>query len=170
MECISFEEHSPRVHSSVFIAEGAKVIGQVSIGAESSIWFNAVLRGDINSIAIGERTNIQDACILHVTHDSPVIVGSDVTVGHRAIIHGCTIGDSCLIGMGAIVLDGARVGKQSLIGAGAVVLQEFIVPEGSLVTGVPGRVVRQLTNGEKTQIQQSAANYVAYAERHRSGH
>jgi len=160
-----FECHEPSFPATVFVASGAHVIGQVSLGADSSVWFNVVLRGDINSITIGERTNIQDGTIMHVTGAHPVVVGSDVTIGHRAIVHGCTIGNSCLIGMGSIVLDGARVGDHSLVAAGAVVLQDFAVPEGSLVAGVPGKIIRQLTDDERSHIMKSARNYVEYARR-----
>ncbi|MFN0157875.1 MAG: gamma carbonic anhydrase family protein [Bacteroidota bacterium] len=166
MNVLTFEGQSPRLDHSVFVAAGVHVIGNVQVGAESSLWFNCVLRGDINRITIGERTNIQDGCVLHVTHQYAVNVGSDVTVGHRAIVHGCTVEDACLIGMGAIVLDGARIGAQSLIAAGTVVLQNVVVPPGSLVAGVPGRVVRRLTDEEKVHIIQSATNYTAYARRY----
>lgn len=168
MNVLPFEHYIPKIHPSAYLAENVNVIGNVVVGADSSIWFNSVLRGDINSITIGDRTNVQDACVMHVTHECPVMVGSDVTVGHRAIIHGCTIGDACLIGMGSIVLDGAKVGAGSLVAAGAVVLQGFVVLEGSLVAGVPGRIIRLLTDDEKGHILQSASNYVGYAKRHQT--
>ncbi len=167
MGILVFEEHVPAIHPTAYVAENADVIGRVNIGADASIWFQSVLRGDINSIRIGARTNIQDACVMHVTHEHPVVVGADVTVGHRAIIHGCTIEDACLIGMGSIVLDGARVGMGSLVAAGAVVLQGFVVPEGSLVAGIPAKVIRRLTDAERGHILQSASNYAGYAQRHR---
>ncbi len=132
-----------------------------------SIWFNCVLRGDINGIYVGERTNIQDGCILHVTHELPVYVGHDVTVGHRAIVHGCRVEDGSLIGMGAVVLDRARVGRQALVAAGAVVREGFEVPDGMLAAGVPAKVVRPLTEEEKSGILESARNYVEYAEHFR---
>lgn len=162
---ISFEGHTPSLHPTVFVADGAHIIGDVQIGADASVWFNTVLRGDINSIIIGDRTNIQDGSVFHVTHEQRVTMGSDVTVGHRAIVHACTVGDCCLIGMGSVILDNATVGSYSLVAAGAVVLQNFVVPEGSLVAGVPARVIRPLTDQEKEQLRQSAVGYVGYARR-----
>ena len=151
----------PRVHETVFLAQNCAIIGDVEIAKDANIWFNAVIRGDINYIRIGERTNIQDGAILHVTGSThPLIIGSDVTVGHGAILHGCTIENGCLIGMGAIVLDGAVVSKNSLVAAGALVLEGFIVPEGTLVAGVPAKVKRELTNEEKEIIMQSAQEYL----------
>ena len=167
MNLVAFEGRSPVLHPTVFVAAGVHLIGNVRVGPEASLWFNSVLRGDINDITIGGRTNVQDACVLHVTHEHAVIVGNDVTIGHRALVHGCTIEDGCLIGMGAIVLDGARIGEQSLIAAGAVVLQNAVVPPGSLVAGVPGRVIRTLTDDEKAALRQSAVNYADYARRYR---
>jgi carbonic anhydrase/acetyltransferase-like protein (isoleucine patch superfamily) len=148
----------------VFVADGAFVIGDVHVGKDASIWYNAVLRGDINGIWVGERTNIQDGCVLHVTRDFPVIVGNDVTVGHRAVIHGCTIAHCAMIGMGAMVLDNAKVGSFSIVAAGAVVLEKSVVPEGTLVAGVPARVIRGITEEERQRLLESALNYVAYAQ------
>ena len=154
----------PTIDPSVFLAGGSQVIGNVTIGKDSGIWFNAVVRGDVNVVTIGERTNIQDGCILHVDHKQyPLTVGSDVTVGHGAILHACTISDECLIGMGAIVLDGAVVGKNSLVAAGSLVKMRDVIPEGVLVVGSPAKVVRALTAGEVATIRQSALNYIAYA-------
>ncbi|HEX9655985.1 MAG TPA: gamma carbonic anhydrase family protein [Bacteroidota bacterium] len=163
MSLISYGQKSPKIHSSVFIAEGAIVIGDVLISPHASVWYQSVLRGDINSVQIGERTNVQDGCVLHVTQNHPVIVGDDVTIGHRTIVHGCKIGDCALIGMGAIVLDGAVVGKNALIAAGAVVKEGFTVPERTLVAGIPARIMRELTNKEVEHIRQSAVHYVDYA-------
>jgi carbonic anhydrase/acetyltransferase-like protein (isoleucine patch superfamily) len=163
MPALSLGDRSPRIRSSVFLAEGSFVIGDVEIGEDASVWFSAVLRGDINSITIGERTNIQDGCVLHVTHENAVKVGNDVTVGHRAVVHGCTIADECLIGMGSVILDGASLGRNVLVAAGAVVLQNAVVPEGSLVAGVPARIIRPLTIDERNAIRDSARHYVEYA-------
>lgn len=153
----------PTIDPSAFIAEGAQVIGEVTVGKDASIWFNAVLRGDINSITVGDRTNVQDGVIMHVTKQLPVIVGKEVTIGHMAMIHGCVIEDGTLIGMNAVVLDNARIGRESLVAAGAVVRENFVVPGGVLVAGVPARIVRPLTDEEKIDLRRSADNYVGYA-------
>ena len=153
----------PRIHSSVFIAEGAYVIGDVRLEQDVSIWFNAVLRGDLNAIRIGHRTNIQDAAVLHVTGELPVEIGANVTVGHHAVVHACTVEDCSLIGMNAVVLDRARVGPYSVVAAGAVVRENFVVPEGVLVAGVPARIVRPLTEDEREELRASASHYVEYA-------
>ncbi len=160
----------PVMHESVFCVESAGVIGDVTVGKDSSIWFNAVVRGDVHYIRIGERTNIQDNCTLHVTHDThPLVLGDNITVGHGVTLHGCTIEDRCLIGMGATVLDGAVVGADSMIGAGALVTESMNVPPGSLVVGVPGKVKRTLSEKEKAGILQSAANYIGYVSEYNNG-
>lgn len=146
------------------MAEGVQLVGDVWLAQDSSVWFNSVLRGDINYVEVGERTNIQDGSVLHVTSEFACRIGSDVTVGHRAIVHACTVGDCCLIGMGSIILDNARIGSGSLVAAGAVVLQDFVVPEGVLVAGVPAKVIRPLTDAEKESIKESARHYVQYAK------
>lgn len=154
---------TPSIHQTAYIAEGAWVIGDVEVGKDSSVWFNAVLRGDINAIRLGERTNIQDAAVLHVTHDLVVWIGDDVTVGHQAIIHGCRIERGALIGMGAVVLDDARIGECALVAAGAVVKEGFVVPDGMLAAGVPAKIVRPLSDQEREALLDSAGRYVAYA-------
>jgi carbonic anhydrase/acetyltransferase-like protein (isoleucine patch superfamily) len=158
----------PRIHPSAFIADSAQIIGNVEIAKDASIWFNSVLRGDINSIYIGERSNIQDGSIFHVTSELPVYIGNDVTVGHGAIVHGCRVEDGSLIGMGAVVLDRAHIGKQALVAAGAVVREGFVVPDGMLVGGVPAKVLRALTEEEKKSLLESASHYVKYAESFRA--
>lgn len=163
----TFENSTPDLHPSVFVADTAEVIGNVELGPESSVWYGAVLRGDINRIIVGKRSNIQDGSVFHVTSRYPVRLGNNVTVGHRAIVHGCTIGNDCLIGMGAIILDNATVGDGTLVAAGAVVLQNAVVPERSLVAGVPARVIRTLSDDEVREIRESADHYVDYAVRHR---
>jgi len=154
---------SPRLHPSVFVAEGARIIGDVEVGESSSVWFNAVLRGDILPIRIGRRTNIQDGCILHTKDGFPLTVGEEVTFGHGVIAHGCAIGDLCLLGIGCVVLDGAVIGRGSVIGSGAVVPPGTIVPAHSLVMGVPGKVVKDLgpDSGEKNRA--FSDSYVRYA-------
>lgn len=149
----------PEIDDTVFIAPGAKLIGNVQVGKDSSIWYNAVLRGDINYIKVGEMSNIQDGTIIHVTHELPVKIGNLVTIGHQAVIHGCTIQDLTLIGMGAIVLDYAVVESKSLVAAGALVKQKFIVPSGTMVAGIPARVIRDLTEEEIKALEESAFSY-----------
>ena len=168
MGVLSHHGVSHRVHSTAWIAGGAWVIGDVEVGEQSSVWFNAVLRGDINAIRIGSRSNIQDGCILHVTGEYAVEIGEDVTVGHMAMLHGCRIGRCTLIGMNAVVLDHAVVGTCALVAAGSVVKEHSVVPDGTLVAGVPARVVRELTEEERHAIAQSAVNYIAYAASYRS--
>ena len=169
MGIIPYKGRIPKLHASVFVADGAKIIGDVEIGEDSGIWFNAVIRGDVNYIHIGPRTNIQDNSVLHVTSKTaPLNIGSDVTIGHSAVLHGCTIDDYCLIGMGAIVLDRAHIHRNSMVAAGAIVLEGFDVPEGMLVAGVPAKVKRELTEEEKQFIHQSAENYVGYVQAYKS--
>jgi carbonic anhydrase/acetyltransferase-like protein (isoleucine patch superfamily) len=151
----------PVVDPTAWVADSAIVVGDVVLGPESSLWFHAVVRGDVERVRIGARTNVQDNATVHVTRDEwPAIVGAGVTVGHNAVIHGCTIGDHCLIGIGAIVLDGAVLEHECLIGAGAVVTPGMRVPTGSLVLGQPGRVVRPLSADEIAHLHRSAAGYV----------
>jgi len=163
MPLVNHHGITPKVHPSSFIAPGAWIIGDVEVGEQGSIWFNAVLRGDINRIRVGARSNIQDGCVVHVTRELPALIGDDVTVGHMAMLHGCRIEDACLIGMNAVILDNASVGPRAIVGAGAVVRENFVVPEGTLVAGVPARVVRDLTDEERSSLLRSALNYVGYA-------
>ena len=154
----------PTIDPSAYVDESAQVIGDVVVGAECSIWLNAVVRGDVNSIRIGRQSNLQDGVIVHVNHDPsyPTTVGERVTVGHAAILHGCVIGDRCLIGMGAILLNGSHVGSDSIVAAGTLVPERAIIPPRSLVMGSPGRVRRALTDRELDFILEGAANYVRY--------
>jgi len=156
--------NSPQVHASAYIAPTACLIGAVIIEEEASIWFNTVARGDINTIRIGRASNIQDGCMLHVTQHLGLTVGERVTVGHGAILHGCTIESDCLIAMGAIILDGAKVGAHSIIAAGSIIAPATQIPPGSLVMGVPGKVMRQVTASDREMIERGAANYVGYKE------
>lgn len=158
---------APKVHATAFVAPGATVIGDVTLAEESSVWFSAVLRGDINRIVIGPRTNIQDGAVVHLADDFGTFVGELVTVGHKAVLHACTVGDEVLIGMGAIVLDGAEVGARSIIGAGAVVTGGKKIPPGSLVLGAPGKVVRTLDLDEQARLRVWAERYVELARIYR---
>jgi len=160
---------SPTIHPSVFLAQSAEVIGNVLIGRDCSVWFHTVIRGDVNFVRIGEQTNVQDGCILHVHHeDGPLVIGNSVTIGHGAIVHACSVEDFCLIGMGAIILDNARINPYTLVAAGAVVLNKTEFPGGVLVAGVPAKVIRELTTGERTMIEDSARNYSEYAKSYRT--
>jgi carbonic anhydrase/acetyltransferase-like protein (isoleucine patch superfamily) len=156
-------EITPEVDPTALIVPTATVIGDVTIGAESSVWFQVVIRGDVNHIRIGNRTNIQDGSVVHVTHKThPTVIGDDVTIGHNVTLHGCTVEDRCLIGIGAIILDGAVIGADSMVGAGAVVTPGTIVPPGSLVLGGPAKVKRELTEEEIASLKKSAGNYLEY--------
>lgn len=160
-------KETPRLHESVFVAEGARIIGDVRIARDASVWFNSVVRADINFISIGERTNIQDGCIIHLENEKPCIVGDDVTVGHGAILHGCVVEDRCLIGMGAVVLSGARIGKGSVIAAGTVIREDAQVPPFSLMAGVPGKLIRELPPETFEAHLKWAAKYVRLARLYR---
>lgn len=152
-----------------FIAENATVRGDVTIGNEVSIWFGAVVRADKDRIVIGDRSNIQDNAVLHTSAGHPVLMGSDVSVGHGAILHGCTIADRVLVGMGAIILNGARIGEDSLLGAGTVVTEGTVVPPGSVVIGVPGRVVKEISPDQRSHIVENARNYWSLARSYGHG-
>jgi carbonic anhydrase/acetyltransferase-like protein (isoleucine patch superfamily) len=156
------------LRDSVFIAPGAVVIGAVDLAEESSIWFGSVLRGDINRIIVGAQSNVQDGSVLHVSDDHPCILGERVTVGHRAVVHACTVEDEVLVGMGAIILDGARIGARSIVAAGALVPKNMQVPPGSLVMGSPARVVRPMTAEEQAGNQKLALKYVELSRQYRS--
>jgi carbonic anhydrase/acetyltransferase-like protein (isoleucine patch superfamily) len=160
----------PRLHESVFIADGARIIGDVEIGADSSVWFNAVVRGDVCPIRIGERTNVQDNVTLHVTHDTgPLNIGSRVTIGHNAVLHACTVQNETLIGMGAVLLDGCVIEPRVLVAAGSLVRQGFVAPSGMLVAGVPAAVKRPLTEDELRNALESPDNYARYVAAYREG-
>lgn len=163
----SFDGIKPQIDESVFVAESADVIGDVKIGKKSSVWYNVVIRGDEHSILIGENTNIQDGTVIHIGWDVPTKIGNNVTVGHKALIHGCTIGDNTLIGMGAIVLNNAEIGDFCIVGAGSLVTQNKKFPEGSLIMGSPAKVVRQLTQEERESIIKSADDYYEAAQKHK---
>ena len=165
-----FLRKKPAPGKNVFIAKTATVIGDVTLGAHSSVWYGAVLRGDINRIVVGHHSNIQDNAVLHLADDFPCLVGNWVTVGHGAIVHACTVGDETLVGMGAVILDGAVIGKQSIIGAKALVTQGTKIPPGSLVLGAPAKVVRKLSKEERAGLKWWAEKYVdngAYCLKHK---
>lgn len=148
MTVFSYQHDWPTLAADVYVAPGARIIGRVTVGTGSSIWFNAVVRGDMDEIVIGDQTNIQDNATVHVDSGVPVCIGSRVTVGHNAILHGCTVEDEVLVGMGAIILNGAVVGSSSIIAAGSVVAPGTVIPPRSLVMGIPGKVVRELTDDQ----------------------
>ena len=165
----SFLRKKPILGRDVYIAKGAAVLGDVTIGDHSSVWYNAVMRGDINRIVVGHHTNIQDNAMIHVEDELPCLIGNYVTIGHLAIVHACTVGDEVLIGMGATILDGANIGEHSLIGANSLVTQRTHIPPGSLVLGSPAKVARALNVGELEGLRNSAEKYArnaAYCLRH----
>jgi gamma-carbonic anhydrase len=167
---LAYDGRAPRLAATVFLAEGSVVSGDVEIGDDSSLWFGTVVRGDVNRVRIGARTNLQDHTVVHVTAGThPTTVGDDVTVGHRAVLHGCTVKDRCLVGIGAIVMDGAVVGPDAMIGAGALVPPGMVVPPGKLVLGSPAKVRRDLTAEEIASLLNSAKRYVGYAAKYRGG-
>ena len=166
----SFQNSQPKIHETVFVAENAVIIGDVEIGADSSVWYGAILRGDVNSIRIGERANIQDGSIIHVSSNThPTVLEDEITVGHRVTLHGCYIETGCLIGIGAIVLDGSRIGRDSLVGAGSLVTPGTEIPPRSLVLGSPARVKRELSAGEVHDLKKFWQNYVTYSRIYRTG-
>lgn len=165
---LSYENFEPSLNKSVFVASNAVLIGRLTIGERSSVWFSSVIRADINAIEIGSDTNVQDGCLLHVTNRHPLVIGDRVTVGHGAILHGCRIESDCLISMGAIVLDGATVGNGSIVAAGAVLAPGTTIASNSLVMGIPGRVVRTITEEDRRKIERGWQNYVEYAAKYRS--
>ncbi len=163
----TFLRKQPTLGTDVYIARSAVVLGDVTLGDYANVWFNAVLRGDINRIAVGHHSNIQDNCVLHLADDHACIVGNYVTVGHSAIVHACTVGNEVLVGMGSRVLDGASIGDQSILGAGTLVTQGTHIPPGSLVLGIPGKVVRKLSPQERASIKAMAEKYVGLASYYR---
>jgi carbonic anhydrase/acetyltransferase-like protein (isoleucine patch superfamily) len=163
---IALGDAAPEVPASAFVAAGARLIGAVRLGESASVWYNAVLRADGDTITVGDRSNVQDSVSVHVDGGLPVTIGRDVSIGHNAVVHGCTIGDGSLIGMGAVVLNGARIGAGCLIAGGAVVLEGADIPDGSLVAGVPGKVRRALTDEERAGLVRNAAAYLVHSERH----
>ncbi len=160
---------SPEIAASAWVADSAQVMGEVKIEGDASIWFGTVVRGDTSSITIGEGSNVQDASVLHADLGMPLVIGRHVTVGHQVMLHGCTIGDESLIGIGAIVLNGAKIGKNCLVGAGALVTEGKEFPDGSMIIGSPARVVKQLTPEQMQGLRQSAQHYIDNAHRFKAG-
>jgi carbonic anhydrase/acetyltransferase-like protein (isoleucine patch superfamily) len=157
---IPYQQIVPEIHPSVYIAQGAMIIGDVTIGEESSVWFNAVLRGDLDQIRIGARTNIQDGTIVHLDNGYPCIIGDDVTVGHGCIVHGCTVGDGAMLGMGAIVLTGAKIGERAIVGAGALVREGQEIPQETVAVGIPAKVRRDVSAEDLERIRFGTLDYV----------
>jgi len=166
----SYQNKHPKIHKNAFVARSADLIGDVEVGEDSSIWFGCIIRGDVNSIKIGKNTSIQDLSMVHVTHYTKedksdgyqTYIGDNVTVGHKVMLHGCTIGNACLIGMSSTILDGAIIGQESLVGAGSLVTQNKIFPPRSLIMGSPAKVIRELNDEEVESLYQSAKNYVKF--------
>ena len=169
MAVFSLDDRVPELGEGVWIAETATVLGTVKLGRNVSVWFDAVLRGDNDPIVVGDNSNIQDGAILHTDDGVPLTLGANVTVGHMAVLHGCTIGDGSLIGINAVVLNGAVVGKHCLIGANCLIPENKVIPDRSLVVGTPGRIIRQLSDEEVAGLDKSAENYVSNAARFASG-
>ncbi|MFG6487917.1 gamma carbonic anhydrase family protein [Roseateles sp. BYS78W] len=156
----------PTVDDTAWVADSAEVIGRVALGRDVSVWFNAVLRGDSDTLTIGAGSNIQDGSVLHADHGFPLVLGENVTVGHQVMLHGCTVGDESLIGIGAVVLNGARIGRNCIVGAGALVTEGKEFPDGSLIVGAPAKVVRELTEAQIAGLKASAAHYVNNGRRY----
>ncbi|MBA2779132.1 gamma carbonic anhydrase family protein [Billgrantia kenyensis] len=169
MAIYRYGEHRPDVHASVYVAESAEVIGQVTLQAEASVWYQAVLRGDSDHLEVGEQSNIQDGAVLHADPGFPLKVGKGVTVGHQAMLHGCTIGDGSLVGIQAVILNGAVIGENCLVAAGAVVKEGAEFPPNSLIVGAPAKVIRQLDDNAVEGLRLNAAVYVEKARQHKGG-
>jgi carbonic anhydrase/acetyltransferase-like protein (isoleucine patch superfamily) len=166
---LPFEGATPTLGDDVYVAQGARVIGNVDLGDQASVWYNAVVRGDLEHITIGAQTNVQDGTVIHIESGQyPTTIGEGVTIGHKALVHACTIGDNCLIGMGSIILDGAHIQDNCLVAAGAVVTPGKTFPAGHLILGSPARAVRELSDDEIAGFRASAAHYVELAKRHRN--
>ncbi|WP_194411471.1 gamma carbonic anhydrase family protein [Microbacterium cremeum] len=163
---LSAAGRTPDLHATAFVAAGARIVGGVTLGPGASVWYNAVLRADGDTITVGANSNVQDNVSVHVDAGRPVVIGENVSIGHNAVVHGCTIGDGSLIGMGAVVLNGARIGSGCLIAGGAVVLEGSEIPDGSLVAGVPGKVRRSLTDEERAGLLRNAEHYLVHVREH----
>ncbi|MFZ1500641.1 MAG: gamma carbonic anhydrase family protein [Giesbergeria sp.] len=169
MALYALDDKAPQIAPSAWVADSAQVIGAVTLGEDASVWFGTVVRGDTESITIGAGSNVQDASVLHADFGQPLVIGERVTVGHKVMLHGCTIGDESLIGIGAVILNGAKIGKNSLVGAGALVTEGKEFPDGSMILGSPAKVVRQLAPEQQEGLRNSAQHYVDNARRFRAG-
>lgn len=169
MAIYQLDDDAPRIHPGAWVADSAEVIGRIELMAGASVWYRAVLRGDNEWITIGERSNIQDGSVLHTDAGLPMAIGADVTVGHQAMLHGCTVGDNTLIGVQSVVLNGARIGSNCIVGAGALVTEGKVFPDGMLIVGSPAKVVRELTAEQIARLRMNAAFYVNNAQRHARG-
>lgn len=169
MSIYQLDDKAPQVHPSAWVADSAQVMGDVVLAEDSSVWFGTVIRGDTATITVGAGTNIQDGSVLHADEGLPLTIGAHVTVGHQVMLHGCTVGDGSLIGIGAVVLNGACIGKHCLVGAGSLVTEGKVFPDGSMILGSPAKVVRQLTPAQIEMLERSAQNYVRNARRFRAG-
>ena len=169
MALYQLDEHRPRLLAGAWVADSAQVIGRVELGENASVWFGSILRGDTELLAIGRGSNVQDGSVLHADVGYPLRLGANVTIGHQATLHGCTVGDGSLIGIQAVVLNGARIGKHCLVGAGALVTEGKVFPDGSLILGSPAKAVRPLTPQQIDELQRSAEHYVANAKRFAAG-
>ena len=169
MALYQLDSHLPRIADSAWVADSAQVIGNVELADNASVWFGVVIRGDTETIRIGCGSNIQDCSVLHADHGKPLTIGANVTVGHKVMLHGCTIGDGSLIGIGAIVLNGAKIGKGSIVGAGALVTEGKEFPDGSMIIGSPAKAVRELTAEQQAHLELSALHYIENARRFRDG-
>jgi carbonic anhydrase/acetyltransferase-like protein (isoleucine patch superfamily) len=161
----SLGEHKVRLNQPAFIAPGCQIIGQVCLEKDSSVWFNVVIRGDCDLITVGEGSNVQDGSVLHTDHGVPLIIGKGVTVGHKVMLHGCEIGDYSLIGINSVILNGAKIGKYCVIGANALITENMHVPDGSVVMGSPGKIVKIISDNQKIMLEKSAEYYVNNAKR-----
>jgi len=169
MALYQLDDHVPDIADSAWVADSAQLIGRVTLEDDASVWFNATLRGDTAPLHIGRGTNIQDGSVLHADHGFPLTLGEGVTVGHQVMLHGCTIGDHSLIGIGAVVLNGAKIGKSCLVGAGALVTEGKEFPDGSMIIGSPAKVVRQLSEAQIEGLKLSARHYIENARRYSAG-
>jgi len=168
MAIYQLEDDVPQVHATAWVADNAQVMGKVHLAENASVWYGAVIRGDNDPITVGRNSNVQDGSVLHTDHGQPLTIGENVTIGHQVMLHGCTIGDGSLVGIGSIVLNGARIGRNSIVGAGALVTEGKEFPDGVLIVGSPAKVVRELTPEQIARIQLSAEYYVRQQQRHGS--